>query len=461
MLFDMPVGTPIRYIISRGLDNFFGFAYAEVECPKDIHMPFLPVYLQVDGKERLVFPTGRFKGYYFSEELKYAVSLGYKVTLINGYEFTRDNQVFKEYVKDLYDLKRTGNTSERIIFKNCLNSLYGRMGRRRQYMNSLIIKDRQSMTKIEQTYVNVKPEPLFEEYVSYTFEKSPHPELKNINPTLFNTMEEEFQRGVEGVIGNIAIAAAISAYARIEIDKYKRLNNITCYYTDNDSVVTDKPMPAEHLGEEIGKMKNVLADSDYTIAKDSEYFIEEGVFIRDKVYSLKTFKGENITKFSGLSQFYITDKIRDSLFAIVNKSVNTITTKALYNSKNSKDFSVQLFEVTKTFKFEYSKRIELINDKGEWYNTKPIHIQSIKEQHKDFVPLIGRQSRKETTVKHSLKYQMDQSINHYNVYNSDYKFFDKYYLNYQFDCKNLKQIEIDAILHKINENPENLENINA
>lgn len=38
---------------------------------------------------------------------------------------------------------------------------------------------------------------------------------------------------------SVGISAAIAAYSRIEINKYKNLANNKCYYSDTDSVVLE------------------------------------------------------------------------------------------------------------------------------------------------------------------------------------------------------------------------------
>lgn len=77
MLNPIPVGN-ISISTNPILENIFGFCYAKVSCPKDLYLPSLPY--KKDGK--LYFPSGNFEGWYFSEELKYAKSLGYKIEII-------------------------------------------------------------------------------------------------------------------------------------------------------------------------------------------------------------------------------------------------------------------------------------------------------------------------------------------------------------------------------------------
>lgn len=71
-------------------DSMFGFREAYVVCPKNIKKPFLPY--RDKEKNTLIFPTGEFVGVYFSEEFKYAKSLGYTVRPISGYLFERNSR---------------------------------------------------------------------------------------------------------------------------------------------------------------------------------------------------------------------------------------------------------------------------------------------------------------------------------------------------------------------------------
>ena len=64
-----------------------------------------------------------------SEELKYAQQNGYKITVLKGYNFSREKDVFKSYVETLYEKKATAtNPVMRNTTKLLLNSLLGRFG---------------------------------------------------------------------------------------------------------------------------------------------------------------------------------------------------------------------------------------------------------------------------------------------------------------------------------------------
>ncbi|KAG6490443.1 hypothetical protein ZIOFF_051740 [Zingiber officinale] len=75
----MPAGAPVwkTNLEKEPLDNLFGFFNALIWCPDTIERPFLPYRTK---NSTLLFPTGAFQGLSFSEELKYAVTLGYKIT---------------------------------------------------------------------------------------------------------------------------------------------------------------------------------------------------------------------------------------------------------------------------------------------------------------------------------------------------------------------------------------------
>lgn len=68
--FDMPAGHPIWYRSFDGMDlsDMYGFIEALVRSPEGLNRPFLPYRSQ--SSNLLLFPTGEFKGVYFSEELK-------------------------------------------------------------------------------------------------------------------------------------------------------------------------------------------------------------------------------------------------------------------------------------------------------------------------------------------------------------------------------------------------------
>jgi hypothetical protein len=129
--FDMPIGKPIWSpdLHSSNIEDLFGFIEAYVICPEHIKKPVLP-YRDENGT--LIFPTGQFMGVYYSEELKYAKSIGYTVIPIKGYLYEKGEGLFHSFVTDLYGnrlkAKKDGNTGLAYVYKILMNSLYGRLG---------------------------------------------------------------------------------------------------------------------------------------------------------------------------------------------------------------------------------------------------------------------------------------------------------------------------------------------
>nr|YP_717177.1 hypothetical protein MpooMp74 [Marchantia paleacea] len=65
------VSGPMIEASTKGKNVFFE---ANIECPLDFNRPFLP--FRLPQLKYLIFPTGNWKGTYYSKKLKYAKSLG-------------------------------------------------------------------------------------------------------------------------------------------------------------------------------------------------------------------------------------------------------------------------------------------------------------------------------------------------------------------------------------------------
>jgi DNA polymerase elongation subunit (family B) len=88
---------------------------------------------------------------------------------------------------------------------------------------------------------------------------------------------------------SIAIASAITAYARIHMSQFKNNSDYNLYYTDTDSIYIDKPLPVDLVNDKIlGKMK-------------LENILKKAIFLAPKVYYLETEDGKVIYKVKGLS----------------------------------------------------------------------------------------------------------------------------------------------------------------
>ena len=81
-----------------------------------ITRPFLPYKKQ---NNTLLFPTGKFWGVYYSEELKYARDLGYQIIPLRGYLFEEMISPFESFVSDLFASRQEAKKSGNLALGKC------------------------------------------------------------------------------------------------------------------------------------------------------------------------------------------------------------------------------------------------------------------------------------------------------------------------------------------------------
>jgi len=274
---------------NRTLDSFFGFAEVEVICPNSMLRPVLPYHF--NGKT--IYPVGSWKGVYFSEELKAVVKLGYQITLIKGYEFTKVD-LFSKYVNTFYELKRTSAGSEKHIAKYLLNNLYGYFGRKQINIITQNVKNDNLkpilLTRVVKSIININDD--YSTVLSYS----------NINYKLLSQLNNELNNNIENfhtpIKSNVAIAAAVTAYARIHMIPFKIDPNTL--YTDTDSIFTTTPIDPSLLGDQLGQMKDEM----------NGVLIQEALFLGPKIYGYWYYDKDgnkvNISVFAGVPRNSLT-----------------------------------------------------------------------------------------------------------------------------------------------------------
>lgn len=142
MLEDMPIGTG-KKVMPVKLDDFFGFVYCDIVAPSRDVLPIPTLPYKPQDSSRVVVGRGEWRGLYFSEELKDAIKLGYKVTPVYGYEFERGKDVFKDFVTHMFKLKSTAtNPVKRQMSKLLLNSFFGRLGMKQVTQSFELVSNR-------------------------------------------------------------------------------------------------------------------------------------------------------------------------------------------------------------------------------------------------------------------------------------------------------------------------------
>jgi hypothetical protein len=224
----------------------------------------------------------------------------------------------------MYSLRKqySKGTAMNLIAKLLMNSLYGKFGMKTE------------MTKVE--VINNNPE-ILNKYLDkigtnivdiihsddkiiliYTLNKLSFKEADNHleHDAVFHTLDV-----------NIAIASAISAYARIKMSYFKNNPEFNLYNSDTDNIVIDKELPAHLVGNELGQLK-------------LEHKITKAVFLAPKVYGIIEETGNEIIKAKGLVKNVIkTINITDLERLLVKDSVKLLkqdkTQKSLFKSNIS------------------------------------------------------------------------------------------------------------------------------
>nr|BBH42979.1 DNA polymerase [Marophrys sp. SRT127] len=362
MLNDMPVGVP-RRCYAPILEGFFGFCEVEVESPAHMDKPFLPA--RVDGK--VINPLGRWRGWYFSEVLKKAVSLGYKIKIYEAYEFDRGKDVFKAFVTHFFEKKaKAGSTGERFLMKIILNSFFGRWGMHdtpveTKVMNFSSFNRILNTRKVHRTWFlgeDTSDNPLIVEY-----SKKPDVNLVDDDDLFFKLMNKQDIRGFER-ISSVGIAAATTGYALISM--YDLLASERVTYSDTDSLLWEGEIPESlrsSLGNELGKLK-------------IEMEFDEGLFIMPKVYYLHT-----KAKKEGSS-----DTFKYAFKGAPRNQLNPQIFKDLYEGKPV-TFTTSTFErprgaglIEKTVEKRFNpptniKRKMVFDTDGVWIGTAPYTIE--------------------------------------------------------------------------------------
>jgi len=272
------------------LEDVFGFAEVRITTPRDLEIPLLPFKIE----NETIHPLGSWIGIYFTEELKAVEKYGYKVELIKVYNFSKAD-IFSSYIKYFYEIKKIATGALRLIAKMHLNQLYGYFGRRK--------------TLIETK--NVYKSDLMKYYGNYTIfsEININDEIStilmssNLDFDLINEIKSETELDLltsfRNVKSNVAIAAAVTAYARMEMIELKMLLiklGIKLYYTDTDSLFVDKELPEYLIGNELGQLKDELKGG----------ILKKAYFLGIKKYGYIDDKNTTHSVFSGIARNSLT-----------------------------------------------------------------------------------------------------------------------------------------------------------
>ena len=343
--FPMPVGLPYYFEgdIFSVYKRPFGFFEVEIETPNKLNIPLLQTRKKTNSGTRTVTPLGKWKGMYFSEEIYKAMEYGYKFKVIRGYIFDKE-YIFKDYVNYLYEWKVQSekNSPNYIISKLLLNSLYGRFGMNENATQHAFINEDESFEYYRKfEVVDVIEIENGKELISY----------------IDNSIDTEDNYKLLNI--SIPVASAITAYSRIVMYSYKNIPYIIVYYTDTDSIVINKPLPENLVGNEIGKMK-------------LEHISKKAIFLAPKVYGFITNKNEEIVKIKGAKNIIPFNELYD----LLNKDKKiTIYQDKWY--KNINEGNIYIKKEIYTLMATCHKRNFIYDSNNKIIDTSPICFNDI------------------------------------------------------------------------------------
>lgn len=290
------------------IENFEGFAEVDIYCPKEFYYPLLP--FRFDNK--LLFPTGNFRGTYTNVELRRAMELGYTIKKVHKNIYFKNNCIpFREYVTDLYELrkeyKEEKNPIESVI-KLLMNSLYGKFGQK--------FMDRDNWLPMPDT---------IEELHKYDF-------LERHGD--FIRVKEKFTEPKCFCIP--AWCSYVTAYGRIKLHEWV-LRSQPIYY-DTDSLITKKEYDSSTA---LGKLK-------------LEYTIKKGIIVKPKFYGFIDSNNKENVRIKGMGTRMNYDDFK--------KFVNDPTKKYLKFMKFKESvrrgyIPNEIISMSKTMTLEDDKRI--------------------------------------------------------------------------------------------------------
>jgi hypothetical protein len=377
----LPCGIPIwkKEMINENiveyLENNFGFHEVDIECPKNLYIPLLP-----EKKDcKLIFDLkDKSNSVYSSIELLEAIRIGYKISKITkSLCFNKNNDMFKEYVRAFLKLKTeasgydgdnidnyissykihcgidldkdkiVSNNGKKLLAKICLNSLWGKFGQKddmptTKYVNSdnwFRLLDKHKKGKIE-----LKNETLID------------------SETLYVTYIEKDAENTSLITTNLALAAFVTANARLRLFKELNLLGDRAIYCDTDSIIYeyDKTKYNVTEGDMLGQWE--LEEYKDLNGKKHEGNLREIYALAPKTYGVKTLTDYSSVKCKGITLNYNNSNLfnYDTLSKLIKGeilNIRTYTDDFIKDKKNGIIYTKQNVEKIIGFDRELTKRI--------------------------------------------------------------------------------------------------------
>jgi len=310
------------------INNYEGFSEVDISVP-ETQFPVLPIH----HDNKLMFPTGRFRGIWTHVELRYAIEQGaIPLKVHKTMYFKKTCTPFKEFADKMYNKRlkyKEEGSKMQLITKLLMNSLYGKFGQK--FENKEKIVSRHTPYEQIQKYKQVE---------------------------IIGKEGQEFLRVVTDLqpapFCIPAWAAYVTAHARIKL--HKAMKQCDPVYVDTDSLITKKTMIT---GTGLGEL-------------ELEKTIQSGVIVKPKFYAFTTHEGEHTVRLKGFGR-----KLKIQEF---NKLLHNPT--ATYN-KFMKFKEALRRNLLPNQIVEIKKEFSLEDDKRTWKQPFSLKFQTSTPKHID------------------------------------------------------------------------------
>jgi hypothetical protein len=340
----------------KSLEDKLAFIKCSIYVDKSLNRPTYQTIIYFNGQFRSMCATGTFLNQmiYVPELMKYDRLTNGKIRIIpesiqEGYLF-ESHILFQDFIDRLFKLRLKYSKSHPLnyIGKINMNSLYGRMGLKQE------LTEYTFMDKHEIENFSLNRNVTIKDIIEFT------DSLKSLVITTKNSEEVELK-------SSVAIAAAISAYARMEMAPLLLDEELNILYTDTDCVKSTQKIT------ELERYKYLAHNSLGGLKHEESY--SESIYLLPKVYGGIIKDSENqFTKVKGFKDHVEFNQLKNLLFK--KESLKLNQNKWLRNMMKSE---------IKIMKSPYS--LNLIENKRiidfESLTTKAYHFESYDPE--DFI----------------------------------------------------------------------------
>ena len=354
---EMPVGDITKFEGNplncgetfESLCNQQAFVKCSIYVDKSLNRPFYQTNVKINGEMRSVCATGTFHNQwvYFKEICKYYELTNGLIKIIpesitKGYLFESE-YIFKDYINDLYNIKKSVTKLDPwyLISKSLMNCLYGRMGLKQEIVNYTFLTNNEieQLTMLENNNIkDIIDFDLFDKKLVISENKTDQVHLKS----------------------SVSIAAAITAYARMELAPILLDPELDILYIDTDSFKCKQKIT------ELERYKHL--DHNELGALKYEYTFSESIFLLPKVYGgiIKDSNSE-LNKIKGFKDGIEFNQLKDLLFK--NQNIKLTQNKWFRNMLKSE---IKIMKTPYNLALNDNKRINDLKT----LKTKPYHFEN-------------------------------------------------------------------------------------